>query len=118
MSAFWSLWIVLLVVANIVFAFWLMISSSKKVPRLNNPEDVSTTGHVWDGDLAEYNNPLPRWWLYTIYATIIWGVLIPRGWLWTVNGVEVGLTILLVLVGLVFGGSGRYSLDRRIGREF
>ena len=51
-------------------------------------------------------------------ATIIWGVLIPRGWLWTVNGVEVGLTILLVLVGLVFGGSGRYSLDRRIGREF
>jgi cytochrome c oxidase cbb3-type subunit 3 len=34
---------------------------------------VSTTGHDWDG-LKELNNPLPRWWLWTMYATIIWGV--------------------------------------------
>jgi putative oxidoreductase len=51
-------------------------------------------------------------------ATIIWFILRPRGWLWTVNGVEVGLLVLLVLIGLVLGGSGRYSLDRKIGREF
>jgi putative oxidoreductase len=51
-------------------------------------------------------------------AVITWGVLAPRAWLWTGNGVEVGLLLALVLVGLVFGGSGRYSLDRRIGREF
>ncbi|NEL27441.1 MAG: cytochrome-c oxidase, cbb3-type subunit III, partial [Xanthomonas perforans] len=30
-----------------------------------------TTGHEWDG-IAEYNNPLPRWWLYSLYATIVW----------------------------------------------
>ncbi|AWN37785.1 cytochrome-c oxidase, cbb3-type subunit III [Methylobacterium radiodurans] len=30
-----------------------------------------TTGHEWDG-IAEYNNPLPRWWLYGLYATIVW----------------------------------------------
>ncbi|WP_264048577.1 cytochrome-c oxidase, cbb3-type subunit III [Methylobacterium flocculans] len=30
-----------------------------------------TTGHEWDG-ISEYNNPLPRWWLYTLYATVIW----------------------------------------------
>ncbi len=35
--------------------------------------EVETTGHEWDG-IQEYNNPLPRWWLWTTYATIIWGI--------------------------------------------
>jgi cytochrome c oxidase cbb3-type subunit 3 len=35
---------------------------------------VETTGHVWDGDLKELNKPLPRWWLYTLYACIVWSV--------------------------------------------
>jgi cytochrome c oxidase cbb3-type subunit 3 len=35
--------------------------------------DVETTGHEWDG-IHELNTPLPRWWLWTFYATIIWGV--------------------------------------------
>lgn len=35
---------------------------------------VETTGHVWDGDLKELNKPLPRWWLYTFYATIVWAI--------------------------------------------
>ena len=34
---------------------------------------VGTTGHEWDG-LEELNNPLPRWWLWTFYATIIWAL--------------------------------------------
>jgi putative oxidoreductase len=51
-------------------------------------------------------------------TVITTGILAPRGWLWTVNGVEVGLLVTLVLIGLVLGGSGRYSLDRKIGREF
>lgn len=38
------------------------------------PGEVETTGHSWDG-IEEYNNPLPRWWLYTFYACIFWGVL-------------------------------------------
>jgi cytochrome c oxidase cbb3-type subunit 3 len=42
-------------------------------------KDGKTTGHQWDEDegypLQEYNNPLPRWWLYTFYATIIWSVV-------------------------------------------
>jgi cytochrome c oxidase cbb3-type subunit 3 len=36
--------------------------------------DYETTGHEWDG-IKEYNKPLPRWWLWTFYATIVWGVL-------------------------------------------
>lgn len=35
---------------------------------------VSTTGHEWDG-IRELNNPLPRWWLWTFYATIVWAFL-------------------------------------------
>ncbi|OHV77879.1 cytochrome-c oxidase, cbb3-type subunit III [Ensifer sp. LCM 4579] len=34
---------------------------------------VETTGHVWDG-IRELNNPMPRWWVYTFYATILWGI--------------------------------------------
>lgn len=33
-----------------------------------------TTGHVWDGDLRELNKPLPKWWLYVLYACIIWSI--------------------------------------------
>ncbi|HPE60653.1 MAG TPA: cytochrome-c oxidase, cbb3-type subunit III [Thiolinea sp.] len=32
---------------------------------------AETTGHVWDDDLQEFNNPLPRWWLWTFYATFV-----------------------------------------------
>lgn len=35
--------------------------------------EPDTTGHEWDG-IQEFNNPLPRWWLWTFYLTIIWGV--------------------------------------------
>ncbi|MEM9970973.1 MAG: cytochrome-c oxidase, cbb3-type subunit III [Pseudomonadota bacterium] len=35
--------------------------------------DVGTTGHQWDG-IEELNNPLPRWWLWTLYGTIVWGI--------------------------------------------
>lgn len=45
----------------------------KPVRKATKPQDVGTTGHVWDG-IEEMNNPLPRWWLWTLYATIIWGV--------------------------------------------
>jgi cytochrome c oxidase cbb3-type subunit 3 len=35
--------------------------------------DVGTTGHSWDG-IEELNNPLPRWWVWIFYATIVWGL--------------------------------------------
>lgn len=34
---------------------------------------TETTGHEWDG-IEELNNPLPRWWLWVLYATIVWGI--------------------------------------------
>lgn len=35
---------------------------------------TDTTGHEWDG-IKELNTPLPKWWLYTFYACIVWGVI-------------------------------------------
>jgi len=39
----------------------------------NSKHDKPTTGHSWDG-IEEFDNPLPRWWLWIFYATIIWSV--------------------------------------------
>lgn len=36
---------------------------------------VQTTGHAWDGDLQEFNNPLPTWWLWAFYATVLFAVI-------------------------------------------
>ena len=44
--------------------------SKKPVTRKVDPD---TTGHSWDG-IEEFNNPLPRWWLWTFYVTIIWSI--------------------------------------------
>ena len=39
----------------------------------NEQTEVETTGHEWDG-IQEWNNPLPRWWLWCLYLCIIWGI--------------------------------------------
>lgn len=44
-----------------------------KDPHLDELSGVSTTGHEWDG-IKELNNPLPRWWVLTFYACIVWAL--------------------------------------------
>ena len=41
--------------------------------KIDEVSGVETTGHEWDG-IKELNNPLPRWWLWTFYATIVWAI--------------------------------------------
>ena len=36
---------------------------------------VQTTGHAWDGDLQEFNNPLPNWWVWAFYATVLFALI-------------------------------------------
>jgi cytochrome c oxidase cbb3-type subunit 3 len=66
---------------------------------------TETTGHEWDG-IRELNTPLPKWWLYILYATIlfsvIWWVLYPS-WPW-VNSYFPG----------ILGYSQRQALDVRV----
>ncbi len=47
---------------------------AKQPQKHSKKPEVDTTGHSWDG-IEEYNNPLPRWWLWTFYACIVWAVL-------------------------------------------
>ncbi|WP_145107223.1 cytochrome-c oxidase, cbb3-type subunit III [Cereibacter sediminicola] len=42
-------------------------------PTKHKPGEPPTTGHSWDG-IEEYDNPMPRWWLWTFYVTIIWAI--------------------------------------------
>jgi len=44
-----------------------------KKPVNQKQQDPDTTGHSWDG-IEEYNNPLPKWWLWTFYACIVWAI--------------------------------------------
>ena len=69
MSEFWSIWIIVLTVANILGCFWLIRWTMKR--RAGESAQGDVTGHTWDGDLQEFNNPLPRWWLWLFYITLI-----------------------------------------------
>ena len=41
--------------------------------RVDEPTGTETVGHEWDG-IEELNTPLPRWWLWTFYASIVWAL--------------------------------------------
>ena len=47
--------------------------SDKDTNNIHDVTGVETTGHSWDG-IEELNNPLPRWWLWILYATVVWGI--------------------------------------------
>ena len=75
MTSGWSLFVIILTIANILACVWLLRWTSK--PRTANEKigGGADTGHVWDKDLREYNNPLPKWWLWLFYITIAFGLL-------------------------------------------
>ncbi len=72
MPTFWHYYIAAGTVLTIVFCGWLIAWSAKQGPQNKGDEDL--VGHVWDGDLEEWNNPLPKWWLYLFFITIFWGL--------------------------------------------
>jgi cytochrome c oxidase cbb3-type subunit 3 len=73
MSAFWQGWIIVLSVGNVLACFWLIWWTMRK--RKGEAAQGDVTGHTWDGDLQEYNNPLPRWWLWLFYGTLLFAIL-------------------------------------------
>lgn len=69
-----SVFIIVFTAINIVACLWLMWWTARtRVAASDASEDSATTGHVWDGDLEEMNNPLPRWWLGLFIITILFG---------------------------------------------
>ena len=72
-SDFWSWWVILLTVANILACWWLIAWTSKR--REGEAAVGDVTGHKWDENLEEYNNPLPRWWLWMFHLSLIFAVI-------------------------------------------
>ncbi len=70
MSTFWSWYVIVLTVLSVIGIWWLIRWTSKPIPK----EEGGTTHHVWDEDLEEYNNPLPRWWLNMFYISIVFSI--------------------------------------------
>ncbi|AMO24757.1 cytochrome-c oxidase, cbb3-type subunit III [Ramlibacter solisilvae] len=69
---FWSVWVAAITLAGIIgCAVLLWVTAKTKVPSHSD----NTTGHVWDEDLSELNNPMPRWWMWLFVITIIFGLL-------------------------------------------
>ncbi|MBY0465236.1 MAG: cytochrome-c oxidase, cbb3-type subunit III [Burkholderiales bacterium] len=67
-SNFWAMYVAAAVFLSIIACVVLLwISGNTKV----NAAADNTTGHVWDGDLREMNNPLPKWWVYLFIITIV-----------------------------------------------
>ncbi len=71
-SGFWDLYIALITLASIAACGVLLLAQSKRRVPGGQSE---TTGHTWDEDLGEYNNPLPRWWMWLFWITIVFGVV-------------------------------------------
>ena len=77
-SGFWNYYVAGLTLVSILACLVLLwISGTTKAATLHD----NTTGHVWDGDLKEMNNPLPKWWVYlfviTVVFALVYGLLYP-----------------------------------------
>lgn len=69
---FWSVYVTGATLIGILACLALLwITARKKVA----PSSDNTTGHVWDEDLREANNPMPRWWMWMFVLSIVFGLL-------------------------------------------
>jgi len=67
----WSVYIAAVVIVSLLACLGLLIVASKRKAMASD----NTTGHVWDGDLRELNNPLPRWWMGLFVITVVFAAL-------------------------------------------
>lgn len=97
-SGFWSLYISIITIVSIIACGVLLrVMSTRKV----SGSQVETTGHSWDEDLVELNNPLPRWWIWLFYITILFSL---------------GYLVLYPGLG-TYGGSYQWSSTKQYEEE-
>ena len=70
LTSFWHWYVIVITIGTILGCFWLLQWTKGVSNRDDEGDGTGTTGHVWDEDLVELNNPLPRWWLQLFYGTI------------------------------------------------
>jgi len=70
-NQFWNWYVILLVLFSIIACGILLWTQSTPPPA----GKVDTTGHVWDETLEEFNNPLPKWWMWLFYITVVFSLV-------------------------------------------
>ena len=78
-GSFWSIYITIISIVGILACLVLLWVTARKK---NTGNADNTTGHIWDEDLREMNNPLPTWWVGMFVITIIFGL----SYLWLYPG--------------------------------
>ena len=75
-SGFWDYYIGITTLISVLGCGLLLWSQSKyKAKRQAEGAQPETTGHVWDENLTELNTPMPRWWMWLFYITIVFGLI-------------------------------------------
>ncbi len=69
---FWSVYVAGITVVGIIACLVLLIITARKKVVADGD---NTTGHVWDEDLRELNNPMPRWWVWMFVITVVFSLL-------------------------------------------
>jgi cytochrome c oxidase cbb3-type subunit III len=70
-SSGWSLFVAGGTILGLVLCLVLLAIASKRKVMAND----NSTGHIWDEDLREMNNPLPRWWVWLFIITVVFSVV-------------------------------------------
>jgi cytochrome c oxidase cbb3-type subunit III len=70
-SSGWSWFVAAVTVVSLLFCLLLLVIASRRVQMA----DDNTTGHVWDENLRELNNPLPRWWMWLFVITVVFSAV-------------------------------------------
>lgn len=71
LSTFWQVWITVIVFGSIIGCGLLIQFTSRGMKK---EETQETTGHEYDG-IVEFDNPMPRWWVFMFWGTIVFGFL-------------------------------------------
>jgi len=74
-SVFWDYFIAIITIVSVVGCGVFLWSQSTRRVKVGAGPEPDTTGHVWDGDLQEFHNPLPRWWMWLFYITVVFSVV-------------------------------------------
>lgn len=71
----WGIYIAIVTGVGIVWCLYLLFSQRKTNVTYEADGSVADTGHVWDGDLRELNNPLPRWWMWMFVLSCVFAIV-------------------------------------------
>jgi cytochrome c oxidase cbb3-type subunit 3 len=102
-TGFWGYFVAVVTLASIAGCALLLLAMSKR----RTASDPDKTAHTWDEDLDEYNNPLPRWWIWLFWITIAFGLAYL--WLYPGLGQREG--------SLKWSSSGEYREEVRLAEK-